>query len=57
MGILEGYAKQGREPFASITEEGIEWKGSNWAEGDKYNILTIKTLGNRLANLRSKQLI
>ena len=57
MGILEGYAKEGREPFASITEEGIEWKGSNWAQGDKYNLLTIKTLSNRLANLRSKQLI
>ena len=57
MGILEGYAKEGREPFASVTEEGIEWKGSNWVQGDKYNLLTIKTLGNRLANLRSKQLI
>ncbi len=57
MGILEGYAKEGREPFVNITEEGIEWKGSNWAEGEKYNLLTIKTLGNRLANLRSKQLI
>lgn len=55
--ILEGYAKEGREPFASITEEGIEWRGSNWSEGDKYNLLTIKSLNNRLANLRKKQLI
>lgn len=57
MRILEAYAKEGREPFASITEEGIEWRGGNWVQGDKYNLLTIKALGNRLANLRSKQLI
>lgn len=56
MAILEGYAKEGKEPFASVTAEGIEWKGSNWSEGDKYNLLTIKTLNNRLANLRKKGL-
>jgi len=55
--ILEGYAKQGKEPFANVTPEGIEWKGSAWTEGDKYNLLTIKTLNNRLANLRKKGLI
>jgi hypothetical protein len=55
--ILETYAKEGREPFASVTPEGIEWKGSLWTEGDKYNLLTIKTLNNRLANLRKKGLI
>lgn len=55
--ILESYAKEGREPFASITPEGIEWKGANWAEGGKYNLLNIKTLHNRLANLRKKGLI
>lgn len=55
--ILEGYAKDGREPFANVTPEGIEWKGSNWVEGDKLNLLTIKTLNNRLANLRKKALI
>ena len=55
--ILEGYAKDGKEPFADITPEGIEWKGSTWSEGDKYNLLTIKTLNNRLANLRKKGLI
>lgn len=55
--ILEGYAKEGKEPFANVTPEGIEWKGSNWAEGDKLNLLTIKTLNNRLANLRKKGLI
>ena len=55
--ILEGYAKEGREPFANVTLEGIEWKGSNWSEGDKLNLLTIKTLNNRLANLRKKGLI
>ena len=55
--ILEGYAKEGKEPFANVTSEGIEWKGSNWAEGDKLNLLTIKTLNNRLANLRKKGLI
>jgi hypothetical protein len=57
MAILEGYAKEGNEPFANVTTEGIEWKGSNWSEGDKYNLLTIKTLNNRLANLRKKALI
>ena len=55
--ILEGYAKDGREPFVNVTPEGIEWKGSNWVEGDKLNLLTIKTLNNRLANLRKKALI
>lgn len=55
--ILEGYAKEGKDPFANITPEGIEWKGSNWAEGCKPNLLTIKTLNNRLANLRKKGLI
>jgi hypothetical protein len=57
MSILGGYATEGREPFANVTPEGIEWKGSNWAEGDKFNLLTIKTLNNRLANLRKKGLI
>ena len=55
--ILESYAKEGKEPFAKVTPEGIEWKGSAWTEGDKYNLLTIKTLNNRLANLRKKGLI
>lgn len=55
--ILEGYAKEGKEPFASVTAEGIEWKGSNWSEGDKLNLLTTKTLNNRLANLKKKGLI
>ena len=55
--ILEGYAKEGKEPFANVTPEGIEWKGSAWKDGDKYNLLTIKTLNNRLANLRKKGLI
>ena len=55
--ILEGYAKEGKEPFANVTPEGIEWKGSSWVEGDKYNFLTTKTLNNRLANLRKKGLI
>lgn len=55
--ILEGYAKEGKEPFANVTPEGIEWKGSNWAEGDRLNLLTIKTLNNRLANLRKKGLL
>jgi len=55
--VLEGYAKEGREPFANVTAEGIEWKGSNWSEGDKLNLLTTKTLNNRLANLRKKGLI
>ena len=54
---LEGYAKEGREPFENITVEGIEWKGSNWSEGDKFNLLTMKSLNNRLANLRKKGLI
>jgi hypothetical protein len=55
--ILETYAKEGKEPFVKVTPEGIEWKGSAWNEGDKYNLLTIKTLNNRLANLRKKGLI
>ncbi|QWE17529.1 hypothetical protein [Polynucleobacter sp. AP-Nino-20-G2] len=55
--ILEGYAKEGKEPFANVTPEGIEWKGSNWSEGGKYNLLTLKSLNNRLANLRKKGLI
>ncbi|MBU3558984.1 hypothetical protein [Polynucleobacter sp. Nonnen-W13] len=55
--ILEGYAKESKEPFANITSEGIEWKGSNWSEGDKFNLLTIKTLNNRLANLKKKGLV
>ena len=57
MAILEGYANEGNEPFGNVTPEGIEWKGSAWSEGDKYNLLTIKTLNNRLANLRKKGLI
>ena len=57
MTALEGYAKEGKAPFASITAEGIEWMGSAWSEGDKFNLLTIKTLNNRLANLRKKGLI
>ena len=55
--ILEGYAKEGKDPFANVTPEGIEWKGSAWKAGDKYHLLTIKTLNNRLANLRKKGLI
>ena len=55
--ILEGYAKEGKEPFANITPEGIEWKGSAWKEGDKYNLLTLKSLHNRLSNLRKKGLV
>jgi hypothetical protein len=55
--ILEGYAKEGNEPFANVTSEGVEWKGTNWKEGNEYNLLTIKTLNNRLANLRKKGLI
>lgn len=55
--ILESYAKEGKEPFANVTSEGIEWKGNNWLEGDRLNLLTIKTLNNRLANLRKKGLI
>jgi hypothetical protein len=57
MAILEGYATEGKEPFANVTPEGIEWKGSAWSEGNKYNLLTTKTLNNRLANLRKKGLI
>ena len=57
MAILEAYAKEGKEPFAAVTPEGIEWKGSNWSEGDQYHLLTVKSLNNRLANLRKKQLI
>jgi hypothetical protein len=57
MSILERYAKEGNEPFANITPEGIEWKGASWKEGDQYNLLTTKTLNNRLANLRKKGLI
>ncbi len=57
MAILEGYAIEGNEPFGNITSEGIEWKGSAWLEGNKYNLLTIKSLNNRLANLRKKGLI
>jgi len=55
--LLEGYAKEGKEPFAKVTPEGIEWKGSAWKEGDQYNLLTIKTLNNRLAHLKKKGLI
>ena len=55
--ILESYAKEGKEPFANVTPEGVEWKGSAWKEGDKYNLLTIKSLHNRLANLRKKGLL
>lgn len=55
--ILEGYANEGKEPFANVMPEGIEWKGSAWKEGDKYHLLTIKSLNNRLANLRKKGLV
>lgn len=55
--ILEAYAKEGREPFANVTPEGIEWRGSHWSEGDKFNLLTMKSLNNRLANLRKKGMI
>lgn len=55
--ILESYAKDGKEPFANVTPEGIEWKGSTWKDGDKYNLLTSKSLHNRLANLRKKGLL
>jgi hypothetical protein len=55
--ILEAYAKEGKEPFANITPEGIEWKGSDWSEGDQYKLLTLKTLNNRLTNLRKKGLV
>jgi hypothetical protein len=57
MTTLEGYAKEGRDPFGEVTAEGIEWKASNWSEGDQYKLLTMKTLNNRLANLRKKGLI
>jgi len=57
MGILEAYAKEGKEPFVSVTEEGIEWKGANWSEGEKLHLLTLKSLNNRLANLKKKGLI
>jgi hypothetical protein len=57
MAVLEGYAKEGRDPFGQVTAEGIEWKAANWLEGDKCKLLTIKTLNNRLANLRKKGLI
>lgn len=57
MAILEGYAKEGNEPFASVTAEGIEWRGSNWSDGDQYHLLTMKSLNNRLSNLRKKGLI
>lgn len=55
--ILESYAKEGKEPFTNVAPEGIEWKGSAWKDGDKYNLLTIKSLHNRLANLRKKGLL
>ena len=57
MRILEGYVKESREPFVKATPEGIEWKGAHWKEGDQYHLLTIKTLNNRLTNLRKKGLI
>ena len=57
MAILEGFAKEGNEPFANVTAEGIEWRGANWKEGDQCHLLTIRTLNNRLANLRKKRLI
>jgi hypothetical protein len=40
--ILEGYAKEGKDPFANVTSEGVEWKASNWSKGGKLNLLTIK---------------
>jgi hypothetical protein len=55
--ILEGYAKEGKAPFANVTPEGIEWRGSAWKDGDKYNLLTLKSLHNRLSNLRKKGLV
>ena len=55
--ILEGYAKEGKAPFANVTSEGIEWKGSSWKDGDKFNLLNLKSLHNRLANLRKRGLI
>jgi hypothetical protein len=57
MAVLEGYAEEGRDPFGQVTVEGIEWKASNWSEGDQFKLLTTKTLNNRLANLRKKGLI
>ena len=57
MRILEGYVKESREPFVKATPEGIEWKGAHWKVGDQYHLLTIKTLNNRLTNLRKKGLI
>ena len=55
--ILEGYAKEGKAPFANVTAEGIEWKGGSWKDGDKFNLLNLKSLHNRLANLRKKGLV
>ena len=55
--LLEGYAKDGKKPFVNVTSEGIEWKGGACKDEDKYNLLSIKTLNNRLANLRKKGLI
>ena len=49
--ILEGYAKEGKAPFANVTSEGIEWKGDSWKDGNKFNLLNLKSLHNRLANL------
>jgi hypothetical protein len=57
MAVLEGYAREGKDPFANITADGIEWRGVNWVEGEKYNLLTLKSLNNRLTNLRKKSLI
>jgi len=57
MAVLEGYAEEGRDPFGQVRAEGIEWKASNWSEGDQFKLLTTKTLNNRLANLRKKGLI
>jgi hypothetical protein len=55
--VLEGYAKEGKEPFANVTPDGIQWKGGDWSEGDQYKLLTLKSLNNRLTNLRKKGLI
>lgn len=57
MTILEGYARAGLEPFVEVTEEGIAWKGENWTPGEPYHLLTLKSLNNRLTNLRKKQFI
>jgi len=57
MAILEGYAKEGVAPFVEVTAEGIAWKGENWLPGEPYHLLTLKSLNNRLTNLRKKQLI